>query len=336
MIGGRFMIEKGVGDSWVPIRESVSVSVALSYGSDILRSFPHRITRTIDGEIVSMWNPDTNSWSPDPIARAELWQLTQPRIDDLRLHILARVPTVPIEHHVEAADLARRAIEVAMDGGEEVETTRDERRLLLSGESYFEGSPLPAVVDRLRLLGHLPDDHPLVLSAIEAMEGVTPMRNEGSAILYETDYDTKMGLVGAHILIADDLGMRRIDVSYNMLAGAVRERELTALRGILDREVDDHPGAICLTRKNMNLLEDHVATPPGTYQQIVVTGRTVFVGDAEDFPGFSILTSDGGRCDVQDANGSMVAKGVKDHLTARCIAINHCLSGSKGYVRGRR
>ena len=331
MLGRRFVTERGGGGGWTPIMEADSVAVALSHGSDILPAIPHRIVRIIDGVVVSEWDPERKVWDPDPIARAEGWQLTQRPIDDLRLHILARVPTIQVEHHVEAAELAKRAIAVAEAGGDEVETTMGERQTMLS-EVYCGESPLSFVVARLRLLGHLPEEHPLVTSFAESLSGVTPMRNEGSAVLYETGFDTKMGLVAATILVADENGMRQINMSYQM-SGPHRAREIAAVREALDRELDEHPG-ICLTRKDFGLLEDGVAVR-GVYVTMSVSNRTVFIGEGglgtPGFPGFSVLSSNGGRWNVQDANAAMVAGGIKDHLTARCIAINHCLSGRKGY-----
>jgi len=330
MMSRRFVIETLKEEWWIPIMGGDTATLALDpfERNHQKQTTGCRLVRQGGGEIVSSWSVDSREWDPNPFARADGWQLTQPIIEDLRLHILARVPTIPVEHHVEAAALAQRVIDAAGEGTVALSVFENEHILWEMNHYTSEDTSIARAVHCLRLLGHLPKDHPLVETLMGDLEGVTPLVNDGAAILYEASPDWLKGVIEFRINMSDESGPSMVEGSYRMY------EEDSEARDVVDGFLSAHPGAVCLALKSTEIVE-HVAEPSGRAWEENTGEERVFLGkDSMRHLGFSVLRFDGERWDVLDSIGSCVVGGVLDAPTARCIAINHCLSGEKTY-RGR-
>lgn len=323
MMEHRFVIEARRGDSWFVVTGGDTATLAMGQFSAQNEIRDCRLVRQEDGEVVSSWSPDSRTWDPNPFARADGWQLAQAPIWDLRLHILARVPTIPVEHHVEAAALAKRVLAAADEGEIELSQFEDENILwelpVLPGEDIS----FRRAVHCLRLLGHLATDHPLVEDARRDLEGVTPLVSRGSAILYESSWNSDSDWIDVDVIAAGPDATISHHSSYHDREG------IEDTKRWVSRMMELHPGAICLTRKPSSIPEDHVAVPPGEFRIIYMGESEVFIGSHGEEIGFSILRRVDGRWNVLDSNGASVAWGVLDLPTAMSISINHCLSGEK-------
>jgi hypothetical protein len=325
MMSHRFFIKRVEGELFNPIGSGDTVTLALQ-GFSGKEQLSCCLVRQEDDRVFSWY--EGGSWFPDPFACADGWQLAQPPIMDLRLHILARVPTIPVEHHVEAAALAHRVIAAVGEGTVELSGFENEHILAELPHYTSEDTSIARAVHCLRLLGHLPKDHSLVEVAMRDIEGVTPLVNNGAAILYEASPDWLKGVIEFRINMSDESGLSMVEGSYRMY------EEDSEARDVIDGFLSVHPGAVCLALKSTEIIE-HVAEPSGRVWETDTGGERMFFGkDSRGHLGFSILRFDGERWDVLDPKGSFVAGGILDAPTARCIAINHCLSGEKTY-RGR-